>query len=361
MDEKNFANSLVMTGGGTGGHYFPAIAIAEGARIRWPKRRIIFVGSKLGIEGWLLQESSWLYLLLDVEGFIGRSPIKIIKSVWKLFIAWKHLRNIWIKHRPWAVIGTGGYGSAPALLAARSLRIPFFLHESNAIPGSLIKALAPKAAEVWCGMEAAVAHMPMAQCIVAGTPIRSAFLRKFNSLNFNHSKPYLRLLILGGSGGAKVLNEAILAIAPIILERFPNWEIVHQVGRSNFSNFTSIAIHDRYRIVPFLDNMDIEMESADLIVTRSGASTCAELKACGRPALMIPMPNSAGNHQVMNAQAMVNEMRALMLCQTSDFDSNLLDKTSQIMSDHKCLLELSNQEINRAVDICLDRLQMKLG
>ena len=120
MDEKNFTNSLVMTGGGTGGHYFPAIAIAEGARIRWPKRTIIFVGSKLGIESWLLQESIWPYLLLDVEGFIGRSPNKVIKSVWKLFVAWKHLRNVWIKHRPWAVIGTGGYGSAPALLAARS-------------------------------------------------------------------------------------------------------------------------------------------------------------------------------------------------------------------------------------------------
>ena len=194
-----FRDALVLTGGGTGGHFFPAIALAEGARARWPERPIAFVGAQRGIEARELPASPWPHLLLDVEGFLGRSPLRVAKSAWKLWRAMSHLKALWRQERPWAVVGTGGYGAAPALLAARALGIPFFLHESNAAPGALIKHLAPAAGRVWCGMEAVRPLLPKADCRVVGTPVRDAFLRSFPPAN-TLTAPY-RLLVLGAVVG----------------------------------------------------------------------------------------------------------------------------------------------------------------
>ena len=361
MRIQNFASSLVVTGGGTGGHYFPAIAIAEGARVRWRERPIIFVGSKRGIESRLLMQSDWPYLLLDVEGFVGRSPGKILKAGWKLALACDRLRTVWECNRPWAVVGTGGYGSAPALLAARSLGIPFFLHESNAKPGLLVRYLASSAAGIWCGMDAVRVHLSGARCIFTGTPVRSSFLRSFNPVYVGGVQSCFRLLVLGGSGGASALNRAVLTMAPVLLDRFPMLSILHQVGENEFKHLTSIVTNARHRIVPFLNQMDVEMEAATLVITRSGASTCAELMVCGRPAIMVPMPNSAGNHQVVNAQAMVDDGRALMVRQTDNLSNDLLDRVSALVVNPELLSSMSITTGNKSVAVCLENLHAMLN
>jgi UDP-N-acetylglucosamine--N-acetylmuramyl-(pentapeptide) pyrophosphoryl-undecaprenol N-acetylglucosamine transferase len=353
MDERTFSGSLVLTGGGTGGHYFPAVALAEGAQARWPGRTMTFVGAQRGIESRLLPLSPYEHLLLDVEGFIGRSPLQVAQAGLKLGLARARLLRIWKRHRPWAVIGTGGYGAAPALLAARSLGIPYFLHESNAQPGTLVKLLAAGASGVWCGMELVRQHLGRARCLTAGTPVRAAFLRDFapgESLTPPH-----RLLVLGGSGGARTLNEAVAALAPELLERFPEWELLHQTGAAGFQALEEQPRHPRHVITPFLEDMDQVLEASSLVITRSGASTCAELKACGRPSLMVPMPGSAGDHQVMNAQAMVAEGRARLVRQTPDLRDSLLVAAASLMAD-PALGTLANAEPNRAVALCLDDL-----
>jgi len=354
MDEHMFAGSLVVTGGGTGGHYFPAVALAEGARARWPGRPVALVGAQRGIEGRLLPQSAWPHLLLDVEGFIGRSPWRMLRAALKLARARARLKAIWGRSRPWAVLATGGYGSAPALLAARALGIPYFLHESNAQPGQLVRLLAPGAAGVWCGMDAVRAHLPKARCVSAGTPVRAAFLRGFSPLA--ELQPPHRLLVLGGSGGARALNAALLAVAPALLDRFPQWDILHQTGQAGYQAVAEAGRHPRHRVAAFLDGMDRELEAASLVLTRSGASTCAELKACGRPALMVPMPDSAGNHQVMNAQAMVAEGRALLLAQGPGLAAELQAGAARLMADPTLLAQLSRPEANRAVALCLEDL-----
>jgi UDP-N-acetylglucosamine--N-acetylmuramyl-(pentapeptide) pyrophosphoryl-undecaprenol N-acetylglucosamine transferase len=260
---------------------------------------------------------------------------------------------IWRRHRPWAVIGTGGYGAAPALLAARRLGIPYFLHESNAQPGLLVKLLARRATGVWCGMEAALKQMRGARCIHAGTPVRRAFLRDFAPVE--SLRPPFRLLVLGGSGGARVLNEGVALLAPELLERFPQWEILHQTGPTAFQALEERARHPRHRLTPFLENVDQDLEAASLVITRSGASTCAELKACGRPAIMVPMLASAGGHQMMNAQAMVAEGRARLVRQTPDLADRLLEAAAALMGD-PALFNLAQPEPNHAVDTCLEDL-----
>jgi UDP-N-acetylglucosamine--N-acetylmuramyl-(pentapeptide) pyrophosphoryl-undecaprenol N-acetylglucosamine transferase len=351
MDEQCFEGSLVVTGGGTGGHYFPAVALAEGSRARWPDRPVAFIGALRGIEGRLLPQSAWPHLLLDVEGFVGRSPWRAARAALKLARARGRLKAAWRRHRPWAVLGTGGYGSAPALLAARALAIPYFLHESNAQPGLLVKLLAPGAAGVWCGMDAVRARLPGARCVLAGTPVRSAFLRAFSPMGGP------RLLVLGGSGGARALNAALLELAPALLERFPQWDLLHQTGPAGFQALAGAPRHPRHRLTPFLEDMDRELEAAGLVLTRSGASTCAELKACGRPALMVPMPGSAGNHQAMNAQAMVDEGRALLVEQGPALAGDLLAAATRLMGDPGLLAALSRPEPNRAVAACLEDLE----
>ena len=354
MDERLFGGGLVVTGGGTGGHYFPAVALAEGALARWPGRPVVFVGARRGIEGRLLPDSDWPHLLLDVEGVVGRSPWRAAKALFKLAAARVWLKALWRRHRPRAVVGTGGYGAAPALLAARALGIPYFLHESNAHPGQLVRRLASGAAGVWCGMDAVREHLPGARCVSAGTPVRAGFLRGFVPLG--ELRAPRRLLVLGGSGGARALNEAVLELAPGLLERFPDWELLHQAGPAMYEALAGAPRHPRHALVPFLEAMDQELERASLVITRAGASTCAELKACGRPALMVPMPGSAGGHQVMNAQAMAAEGRAQVLLQGPGLALELGVAAAGLMAAPERLAATCVPEPNRAVQLCLDDL-----
>ena len=354
-----FLDALVLTGGGTGGHYFPAVALAEGARARWSDRQITFVGSQRGIEARELPISEWPHLLMEVEGMVGRSPLRMSRSAWKLWRAISHLKRRWRQERPWAVVGTGGYGAAPALLAARALGIPYFLHESNAAPGALVKLVAPKSRRVWCGMEAVRAQLPGADCRVVGTPIREAFLRDFKP--GSQLQPPFRLLVLGGSGGARAINEALLRLAPALLEGMPDWEILHQVGAAEFLRLEDRPHHLRHRLVPFLDRMDEVMESARLVVSRAGASTCAELKAAGRKAILVPLPTSAHDHQRMNARAMTAEGRATLIEQGVDFTARLEAAIYSLMAarDGEGLAGIQ-AEPNRAVELCLDDLELLL-
>ena len=354
MDAQRFAGSLVFTGGGTGGHYFPAVALAEGAQARWPQRPLAFVGALRGIESRLLPLSPYAHLLLDVEGFVGRSPLNAARAALKLLRARARVLALWRRHRPWAVVGTGGYGAAPALLAARALGIPYFMHESNAQPGALVKLLAKGAAGVWCGMDAARAQLGGVRCVSAGTPVRASFLRAFAPVASLEAPR--RLLVLGGSGGARALNEAVAELAPGLLEGFPGWELLHQTGAVGWAAMEARPRHPRHRIVPFLEAMDLELEAASLVITRSGASTCAELKACGRHGLMVPMPGSAGDHQMVNAMAMVAEHRATLVAQAPGLPARLGEAAARFMAEPG-LAEQAAAEPNRAVDLCLADLE----
>ncbi len=351
----DFAQALVLTGGGTGGHFFPAVALAEGAQARWPERRVVFVGARRGIEARRLPGGPWPHLLLDVEGFLGRSPRHAMRSAWKLWRAVVLLKREWRRQRPWAVIGTGGYAAAPALLAARSLGIPFFLHESNAAPGALVKLVAPRARRVWCGMEAVRNHLRKADCLAVGTPVRAAFLRGFRPLAEN--RPPFRLLVLGGSGGARALNESLMVIASPLLEAFPDWEILQQAGAGEFERLKDRPRHARHELVPFLECMDEAMEAASLVVSRSGASTCAELKAAGRGAILVPLPTSAGGHQLMNARALAGEGRAVVEIQGEDLADRLEARCRDFMAEASARIRLGGlPEPNRSVGACLEDL-----
>lgn len=353
MAHPDFTQALVFTGGGTGGHFFPAVALAEGARARWPERPLAFVGARRGIEGRKLPEGDWPHLLLDVEGFVGRSPAAMLRAGWKLWRAVRTMKATFRRQRPWAVIGTGGYGAAPALLAARSLGIPYFLHESNAAPGALVRRLAPGARRVWCGMEGMDAHLPGASCRVVGTPVRAAFRREFRKVK--DLKAPFQLLVLGGSGGARPLNDGMMIAGPLLLERFPDWTILHQTGPQEFERLQGMPRHERHRLVPFIDKVDEALEASSLVISRAGAGTCAELRAAGRGAIMVPLPGSAGDHQLENAKAMARLHRVVLVTQQPNIADHLEAHAESHMATPYARIKLAKApELNRAVELCLD-------
>jgi UDP-N-acetylglucosamine--N-acetylmuramyl-(pentapeptide) pyrophosphoryl-undecaprenol N-acetylglucosamine transferase len=359
MDAQGFDQALVFTGGGTGGHFFPAVALAEGAHARWPERPIAFVGATRGIEARKLPDGAWPHMLLDVEGFLGRSPLKAARSAWKLWRAKAALTRLWKRHRPWAVIGTGGYGAAPALLAARALGIPYFLHESNAAPGALVKQVAPGAKRVWCGMEAVQPLLPGADCLTAGTPVREAFRRPFKPIK-ELRRPF-QLLVLGGSGGARAINDAMMGAAPALLGPFEDWTILHQAGPKDYERLKDAPRHARHQLVPFIEDMAGAMEASSLVVSRSGASTCAELKAAGRGAILIPLPGSANGHQLRNAEAMAREHRVVLVQQQPNLADHIEAHCHSHMGNAYARIQLAKQpEPNRAVEICLDDLAERM-
>ncbi len=360
MQSPDFTQALVLTGGGTGGHYFPAVAIAEGARARWPHLPIAFVGAQRGIEARKLPESGWPHLLLDVEGFLGRSPWAMGRAAWKTWRATAKLKALWRVQRPWAVIGTGGYGAGPALLAARALDIPYFLHESNAAPGLLVKQVAPGARRVWCGVDGMQPLLPSADCLTVGTPVRSAFLRAFKPIK-ELQAPF-QLLIMGGSGGARAINEAMFLAAPPLLEQFPDWHILHQAGPGEFERLKDRPREDRHRLVPFIEDMAQALEDSSFVVCRAGASTCAELKAAGRGALMIPLPTSAGDHQRRNAEAMGRENRVVVTLQQANLHDFIEAHCASHMATPYARIKLGKNPVpNQAVERCLADLVARVG
>ncbi len=360
MTRLEFKDALVFTGGGTGGHFFPAVALAEGAKTRWPKLPIAFVGATRGIEGIHLPRSQWPHRLYEVEGFLGRSPLQMARAAWKLWRAKADLKAQWEGDRPKAVIGTGGYGAAPALLAARSLGIPYFLHESNAAPGELVRRVSKGAERVWCGMDAVMALLPGAACLTVGTPIRPSFLREFSKVK--DLKAPFQLLVLGGSGGARAINEALMLAAPPLLEQFPDWKILHQAGAKEFERIYSAPHHERHQIVPFIEAMDQAMEASSLVISRSGASTCAELKAAGRGAILIPLPNSAHDHQRKNAEALGLENRAVLVSQQPNLADHIEAHAASHMANTYARIKLGQSPaLNHAVELCLDDLAKVLG
>jgi UDP-N-acetylglucosamine--N-acetylmuramyl-(pentapeptide) pyrophosphoryl-undecaprenol N-acetylglucosamine transferase len=354
-----FKDALVITGGGTGGHYYPAIALAEAAAERMPDRQIIFIGARKGIEAMKLPETKWQHLLLDVEGLSLGSPIKAFHAIRRMVESRHYLLRVWETERPFAVVGTGGYAAGPALFAAKKLKVPYFIHESNAEPGLITKLAAKKAVRVWLGMEGAKVRLPKANCLYVGTPIREAFLRPFKPVST--LGPPFRLLALGGSGGAKAINDALFSIAPALLDAHADWEIMHQAGNREMERLRQAQHHQRHSVEPFLENMDEEMERSSLIISRAGASTCAELKAAGRPAVLVPFPASAGGHQKFNASAFVQEGRGAMVEQGQGFEDMLFRALNGLMADEASRLAFSKPEKNTAVANCLADMSEALG
>ena len=311
----NRTTRVILTTGGTGGHIFPALAVAEQLRELDPGIEILFVGTLHGPEGRLAANAGLAFKGLPVHGVLGRG-IKAAGALVNMIGAIASARSIINDFRPAVVAGFGSYASIPSLVAAKLSGIPITIHEQNAIPGLSNKLLGKMARRIFLSLPDTTKSFDPGKSLLTGNPVRSAIAALRTAAQSQPASSCPRLLVMGGSQGARAINSAVLASLPRLTDIF----IQHQTGITDFERVKAgYAAHgfgpEQADIVPFIDNMADAYSRADLVLCRSGATTVAELALAGKPAVFIPFPYATHDHQTANAQAMVNAGAACMLQQ----------------------------------------------
>ena len=308
---------IIFAAGGTGGHLFPAIAVAGELRRRHPGATIVFVGGTRGLETRLVPLAGFPLRTLPIAGLKGTRLLARIVASGAAALAVFRCIVSFLARRPNLVVGAGGYASGPAVLAARLLRVPTMLMEQNHFPGATNRWLAPWANAVCVPSEAARARLG-GTGLVTGNPVRPEFAAIGPSPNTGR----LGLLVLGGSRGARSINRAVVAALPRLAALTPSPLIVHQTGPEEHEAVArAYAEHPGLAadVSPFLDDMWQRVAAADLVVCRAGATTLAELAAAGRPVILVPFPFAADDHQRANAEA-VRDAGAAVMIEDRDLD-----------------------------------------
>src|SRR6266850_4470586 len=292
---------LLIAGGGTGGHVFPALAIAQEWLSRGNEREVVLVGTQRGIEMRLVPQAGLPLETLRVAGLKGKGGATLLKNLAMLVPAMLDARRVLRKHKPIAAFGVGGYAAGPMLLAAWFRRVPNVIFEPNAEPGFTNKVLARISKRIATGYEIS-AQAWGNKAIVTGCPVRLEF---FSIVARKPEKPF-RLLVTGGSQGALPINRAFADAMDRLAARKSELAIVHQTGERDYNAVrTAYARREIHaEVVPFLTNMAERFAWADVIVCRAGAITAAEIAAAGRAAIFIPFGRATDSHQLRNAQEM---------------------------------------------------------
>ncbi len=306
---------VVIAGGGTGGHLYPGIAVARELLRRSPESVVTFAGTARGIESRVLPREGFALDLLRSAGLKGASGAAWLRGAALLPLSGIDAWRIVSRRSPDVVIGVGGYSSGPVVLVAALRRIPTLLLEQNAVPGVTNRTLARVVNAAAVTFDSTAAYFGR-RAFVAGNPVRPEFLAIGAPAERAAGPP--RILIFGGSQGAHAINVAMVEAAPRLAARPGRVAITHQTGERDLE-----LVRDAYRraglearVEPFLYAMDREMTAADLVVCRAGATTIAELTAAGRPAVFIPLPTAADDHQRRNAEVLVAAGAAESIAQT---------------------------------------------
>ena len=307
--------NVVIAAGGTGGHFYPALALAEGFRLRDPSATVTLIGTGRALEQTMLTGSNVHIERIAVQGVIGRGWLASVKAILLVPNAiWSAMRLL-RKHRANLVIGTGGYTSPPVVIAAWLLGIQRAILEPNAIPGIANRVLGPVAQRIFLAFEEAQSYFPGAKVRVVGTPIRKAFgeadlVPPVTAIN--------TVLVCGGSQGAKVLNTAIVEAVKHSIVWQKAIRVIHQTGAEDYDRVLRAyeGVNAQVEVVPFLQDMAAALGKADLVITRCGALTLAEIAALGRPSILVPFPQATHHHQEKNAKAVEKAGAGIVLLQS---------------------------------------------
>ncbi len=344
---------VIMTGGGTGGHIYPAIAIADEIRKRDKGAQILFVGAQKGLEKTLVPRRGYPIELLTLEGFDRKNPARNIGVMRKLMKGNARARNIIRTFRPDFVVGTGGYASAPVVKMAQKEGVPTYIHEQNAVPGVTNKLLEKHVRKIFLGFERASEHFKFKdKHVVTGNPVRDEVLHAHRGearRELGFAEDDFVLLAFGGSQGAGKINKAMLRV----ISEFnsdENFKICLGTGSyynkailSELSEW-GIELGDNVIVKEFIDDMASYLAAADLVISRSGALTVAEVAVVGAPTIFIPSPVVTGNHQYHNAMALAEKGGAMVFEEKNlEDDVKLIDTIKSLRSNPGRLAEMSEK------------------
>jgi UDP-N-acetylglucosamine--N-acetylmuramyl-(pentapeptide) pyrophosphoryl-undecaprenol N-acetylglucosamine transferase len=330
---------ILIAGGGTGGHIIPALAIADELKAQHGAE-ILFVGTARGLESRLVPAAGYRLELIRVGQLNRVSLATRLQTIVDLPLGLMQCVRILRTFRPAVVIGVGGYASGPVMGAAILLGVPTLAFEPNAVPGLANRLVGSRVKAAAVNFEPAARYFHNAR--VTGIPVRAEFFR----LSARPLGAAPHLLVFGGSQGARALNAMMPKIASALLERVPGLTILHQAGARHAEATlaayqASGAPAGRWQVEAFLDDMPRRFEAADLVLARSGASTMAELAAAGKPAVLIPLPTAADDHQRRNAEVMAQAGAARLLLEPDLTPEQLLGILSDLLGEAKELREMA--------------------
>lgn len=323
---------VLIAGGGTGGHLFPGIALAEEVVTRHPKNDVVFIGTDRGLEARVVPQNGFVFEPIKSRGLKGMGLVKLLLGLLTLPLSFFSAISLLRKYRPDVVVGVGGYSSGPVVLMAWLLRIPTGIQEQNALPGFTNKVLGKFVNAVFLSFEEARAFFPSAKCHVLGNPIRRGLLENFLRPSVAHEQ--FTLLIFGGSLGAKGLNSRVVDALPFLDDLKGKLRVIHQTGKNDLEPVKKAYADKQFPadVREFIDDMAGAYLGADLVVCRAGATTLAELTVCKKASVLVPFPFATDDHQAVNAQALVDAGAALMFREQS-LTGELLAKTIRELKD----------------------------
>ena len=342
---------VVLSGGGTGGHIYPAIAIARQCEEEEPGSEFLYIGGNRGLESKLIHEENIPFESIDITGFRRKLSIDNVKTIFRFFKGVQTSKMLLTKFQPDVVVGTGGYVCGPVVYAAAKLGIPCIIHEQNAIPGLTNSFLSRYVNTVAVSFENTQSHFPKANNVIytgnpRATTVRSANRdRGFASLGIPMESSVV--LIVGGSRGARVINETMIQMARL-LESLKHLHFVYVTGEDYFdqtreqirSELGSMPNH--LHVLPYVHNMPEVLAATSLIVNRAGASFLAEINSLGIPSILIPSPNVTNNHQEANARMLEKEGAAQVILEKDLTADHLFRSIENIMGDLELHKKMSN-------------------
>ena len=352
---------IAIAGGGTGGHLFPGIAVAEEFIKRDPESRVIFIGTQRGIEHRLLGKLGYELKLIDVEGLKGRGWKALIKGVYAIPNSMWQSRMILRDFQPDVVIGVGGYASGPAVIAAWLMNIPTAIAEQNALAGNTNRILGKFVDKIFLTYEQSKNLFAAHKVTVTGNPVRAAFAVSQNRPG--EKKEGRQILIFGGSQGAAAINKTVLAMLPLWRKMKNKVRVVHQTGERDLA--AARLAYEQYgieaEVSPFIVDMVSAYAASDLIICRAGATSLAEITVAGKASVLIPFPFAADDHQTLNAQAMVEAGAAAMIRESELTPDKLYAVVESLLNNDQALrdMELKSKKLGRPdaasgiVDACL--------
>ncbi|RJR19287.1 MAG: undecaprenyldiphospho-muramoylpentapeptide beta-N-acetylglucosaminyltransferase [Nitrospiraceae bacterium] len=363
---------IIIAGGGTGGHLFPALALAKEINKVRADARITFVGTVRGLEARVIPKEGYDIRFIRSEGLVGKGMFKTLKSLMKVPVSLKDSRDILKDIKPDLVLGVGGYSSGPVVLCAKMMGIPTIIHEQNTIPGFANKILGGFVDTVAVTYHESVKYFPEYKTYITGNPIRAEILtgnRDRGCENFSLDRDRFTIFVFGGSLGASSINKAVAEALTYLGPLKENIQFLHQTGERECDSVKEVYRSREFRgtVIPFAYEMADAYAVADLIISRAGATTLAELTACGKAAILIPYPYAAANHQEINARKLWDIGAAQMILERDLNGKTLADLIRHLLEEPEAIGEMeriskslgSSDAAKKVVELMLGLLKKK--
>lgn len=360
---------VLIAGGGTGGHLFPGIALAEEVVTRHHANQVVFVGTERGLEARVVPQAGFPLEFIQAQGLKGKGFLQLLKGLLALPMALIASFRILNRHKPDVVVGVGGYASGPVVLAAWILGIPTAVQEQNALPGLTNKVLGKLVKVVFIAFDEARRFFPEGKVQLVGNPIRRKLMDNYLRSHVAHE--HFTVLVFGGSLGARGLNQRMVDALEHLKDLKDQIRFVHQTGKNDLEMVRK-GYADRgfqAEVVEFIEDMSAAYARADLVVCRAGATTLAELTVCKKASILVPFPFATDDHQAVNAKALVEAGAAVMFREAELTGQKLAEQIRLLKSEPQRLKQMEKkagllgrpEASKELADVCVDLMVQTYG